>query len=260
MDGFQTFKPHRIFARLAVLWREARPPCSRLPMHPRKLARDAGPMAFAVAAGLFACTAFAAAERPDTLHLDLDTDGIGVAPKDFDFSVAGGGAPGRWSVVREDAARSDPAIEQFSAEKSEQRFALAIYKPRSWNNFVLRVRIKAVDGRLDQLGGIVLRLKSPGDFYAVGANALRDEVVFYRAIGGTVERVEGVETAISRKQWHTFDVAADGNRFSVSLDETWLFAVQDETFGEEGRIGLITKADSIMQFARIEITPLPWSK
>src|SRR5256885_1257750 len=52
----------------------------------------------------------------------------GAAPQDFELGRTGSGGPGKWAVVEDDTAEGGRALEQSSAEKTDYRFPLAIYK------------------------------------------------------------------------------------------------------------------------------------
>jgi hypothetical protein len=66
-------------------------------------------------------------------------------------------------------AISGPAIAQTTKDPTDYRFPLAIYKPVSAKNIDVVVRFKPVDGKVDQAGGIVVRLTTPDDYYVVRA-------------------------------------------------------------------------------------------
>ena len=50
------------------------------------------------------------------------------------------------------------------------------------------------------------------------------------------------------REWNTLTVRFEGPLFTVSFNGEELFAVEDRTFTEAGRVGLWTKADSVTLF------------
>ena len=56
--------------------------------------------------------------------------------------------------------------------------------------------------------------------------------------------------------WHTIRVAATGPKIQAYLDGALLLDHQDKTFAD-GWVGLWTKADSVTEFADLEITGTP---
>src|SRR5206468_9909560 len=153
-------------------------------------------------------------------------------------------------------ASNRQAIAQTSTDPTDYRFPLAVYQPIAARNVDMSVRFKPVGGKVDQAGGIVVRLTGPDDYYVVRANALEDNVRFYRVVKGKREQIKGASIKIATNKWHTLELRAEGDRFTVSFDGTQLYTAQDGTFSGAGRVGLWTKADSVTYFDTITITPL----
>ena len=118
----------------------------------------------------------------------------GVPPADFEFGRTGSGGEGKWAVVADQSAEGGHALEQSSTDKTDYRFPLAIYKPVSAKDVDVRVRFKPVAGTVDRAGGIAVRLSGPDDYYVVRANALEDNVRFYRVVKGKREQVKSANT------------------------------------------------------------------
>ena len=112
-------------------------------------------------------------------------------------------------------------------------------------------------GRIDQAGGIAVRLRDADNYYVVRANALEDNVRFYRVVKGRREQLEGADTKVTANEWHTLALRAEGERFTILFDGRTLFTATDATFGDTGNVALWTKADSVTRFDRIEIKTLP---
>lgn len=172
---------------------------------------------------------------------------------DFEFARTGGGKPGEWSIVRSDGGQ---ALAQTSTDATDNRFPLAIYKTYSGRDVDVTIRFKPVSGRVDRAGGIVIRLTSANDYYVVRANALENNVRFYRVVGGSREMIEGTNTKVSSAAWHTLGIVARGSRFTIAFDGRELFTANDSTFTGAGKAGVWTKADSITWFESIDIKPL----
>ena len=180
----------------------------------------------------------------------------GLAPEGFTFWRTGQGEVGEWRVVTDATAATQVAIAQTSKDKTDYRFPLAVYQPVSARNVEVAVRFKPVAGAVDQAGGIAVRLSTPDDYYVVRANALEDNVNFYRVVKGRRSQIKGADTKVASGQWHTLALRAEGDRFTVTFDGKPLFTAEDKTFGEAGKVALWTKADSVTHFDTISITPL----
>jgi hypothetical protein len=191
-----------------------------------------------------------------TTQIDISAMKPGLAPEDFAFSRTGGGAVGEWRVVDDPTASNRRVIAQTSVDPTDYRFPLAVYQRVSVKNVDVQMRFKPVAGKVDQAGGIIVRLATPDDYYVVRANALEDNVRFYRVVKGKRQELKGVNTKVAANEWHTLELRAEGDRFTVSFDGRQLYTAQDGTFTGEGRVGLWTKADSVTYFDAIVITPL----
>ena len=192
----------------------------------------------------------------ETTWIDISRMAPGLPPDGFTFWRTGDGDVEEWLVLKDPTAISGQAIAQVSKDPTDYRFPLAIYKPVSAENADVVVRFKPVGGKVDQAGGIVVRLTTPDDYYVVRANALEDNVSFYRVVKGAAGAIKGADTRVASNEWHTLGVRAEGDRFTISFDGKQLFTAQDNTFAGPGKVALWTKADSVTHFDMITITPL----
>ena len=163
---------------------------------------------------------------------------------------------GRWEVVEDVSADGARALAQLSQDNTDYRFPLAIYMPTVPSDIEARIRFKAISGSVDQAGGVAIRLQSAQNYYLARANALEDNVRFYRVRGGRREELAGANVRVVAGEWHTLSLRAQGNRFVITFDGKALIDTQDETFSTPGKVALWTKADSVTRFDRIEIIPL----
>jgi hypothetical protein len=181
---------------------------------------------------------------------------VGEKPKDFETALTGSGKPGQWTVVADASAEGGRALAQIDADTTDYRFPLAIYMPTVPADVEVTTRFKPVSGKVDQAGGIVVRLIDRNNYYLARANALEDNVNFYRVVAGRRQELKGASTKVASGTWQTLTLRAEGNRFSVSLNGKVLFTHTDKTFSAPGKVGVWTKADSVTRFDWIEIKPL----
>ena len=200
------------------------------------------------ALALAACGPEATLGRAETL-----TFAAAKGLDDFEFATTGGGSPGEWSIIRNEAAH---ALAQTGMDSTDGLFPLAIYRPFSGRNVYVSIRFMPVSGKIDQAAGVVVRFTSAGDYYVARANALENNVRFYRVVAGKREMIAGVDANVSSRAWHTLGVAARGDRFTILFDGRELFDATDGTFPGLGRVGIWTKADSVTWFESIRIKPL----
>jgi hypothetical protein len=197
---------------------------------------------------LAACQPAATPSRADTVTFTA-SKGVG----DFEFVTTGGGRPGEWSIVRDDATQ---ALAQTGSDATDDRFPLAVYRPFSGRNLYVSIRFMPVAGKVDQAGGVVVRLTSAGNYYLARANALENNVRFYRVVDGKRQMIAGVDAKVSSGAWHTLGIAARDDRFIILFNGRELFGATDATFAGPGSVGLWTKADSITWFESIKIKSL----
>ena len=161
-----------------------------------------------------------------------------------------------WRVVEDPPGSGAKIIAQLSDDRTDYRFPLAVYQPVAARDVEVSLRFKPVAGRVDQAGGIAVRLTGPNDYYVVRANALENNVRFYRVQNGSRRQLDGVSAKVAPGQWHTLGLRAEGALFTVTFDGLQLFIAEDNGYADVGRVALWTKADSVTFFNAIKIEAL----
>jgi 3-keto-disaccharide hydrolase len=67
-------------------------------------------------------------------------------------------------------------------------------------------------------------------------------------------RTYGKKVKVPSGQWNTLRVTVQGNLFTVYFNDQELYQVEDETFKSAGKVGVWTKADSVIYFDDFQIT------
>jgi hypothetical protein len=181
---------------------------------------------------------------------------VGVMPKDFESMQTGPGKPGRWEVVEDEQAPGGRALAQVSPDPTDSLFPLLIYMPTVPADVEVRTRLRPIAGKVDQAGGLAVRLLDPDNYYLVRANALEGNVRFYKVVGGKRQQLAGANLRVASNQWHELILRAQGDRFTVTFNGKELFAATDRTITSPGKVAFWTKADSITRFDSLEIKPL----
>lgn len=200
-----------------------------------------------------ACLAPALAAAQDTT---FDDTPLGSAPKYFEAMQTGPGKPGRWEVVEDGKASGGRVLAQVSQDPTDGRFPLLIYMPTVPADVEVRTRLRPVSGKVDQAGGLAVRLLDPDNYYVARANALEGNVRFYKVVGGKRQQLAGANLPVASNQWHELILRARGERFTVMFDGKELFTATDQTITSPGKVAFWTKADSITRFDSLEIKPL----
>jgi len=182
----------------------------------------------------------------------------GKLPPDWAVAMTHAGAPPRWEIVRDESAPSPPnVLAQVSRDTTAGRFPLAIWEKAMVHDGEISIAFKTVDGSIDQAAGIVWRYQDPNNYYIVRANALENNVVFYKveagvrtsiAPKGLPSRSYGVKHTIPSGRWNNLKVSFGGAKITVFFNQEQLFEAEDITFSKPGKVGLWTKADSVTYF------------
>jgi hypothetical protein len=193
--------------------------------------------------------------EPQTISFDASE--IGRLPPGFSTALTGGGGPGAW-VVRTDstAPAGGKVLVQESAEAMNYRFPLCLFDKIVARDVAAEVSFKAISGKLDQAGGLVLRY-SPENYYIARANALENNVILFKTVQGKRSKIEEVPVQVTAGQWHTLRFEAQGRRLKIRFDGRVVLERNDRTFANPGRVGLWTKADSVSAFTNLKIERVP---
>lgn len=210
----------------------------------------------AIAALLTGCagkTAGNATVTPQTIHFDATE--AGGLPRNFSTALTGGGGPASW-VVRPDAHAPGGgyALVQESADDTSYRFPMCIYNKFEGRDVAVEVSYKAISGKVDEAGGIVLRYR-PENYYIARANVLEDNVDLFKTVNGKRSLVVEVPVKVTPDTWHKLRFEAKGPHLTISFDGKVVIEKDDGTFTKAGKVGLWTKADSVSAFADLKIEP-----
>ena len=163
----------------------------------------------------------------------------------------------RWRQGTPSASLADQArrlygdryAEFLDGVKAFAFFPLAVYKGECPSgDLALSVRFYPQAGRIDQGAGLAWSIAPDGSYLGARANALEDNLLFFRVARGKrtiLETVRGVQTPT--RTWHTLGVTLHGRAMSVELDGTERLK-RDIDAPPAGRCGLWSKADSQVLF------------
>src|SRR5258706_8987929 len=186
----------------------------------------------------------------------FDADGAEGPPTGFAFGRTGSGKPGRW-VVRAvaDAPSSPNVLAQVDADSTDYRFPVAVANEPSLRDVRLSVRCKPVSGKVDQACGLVFRYRDQDNYYVTRANALENNVRLYHVVKGDRRQFAGWNGTVSSGAWHSLRVDAKGDHFEVYWEDKKVIDSHDGTFGDAGKVGVWTKADSVTYFDDLVAAP-----
>jgi hypothetical protein len=190
----------------------------------------------------------------------FEADAIGGTPKGWTATKTGRGDP-RWTVEQDPTAPSKLKIVKQSGQAT---YPLLLKDDSAIKDGFIEIKFKAVAGTEDRAAGVVWRAQDANNYYVARANALEDNVVLYKTVGGVRSHLEivgrkggyGVSAKVPANQWLALRVEFDAGRFKVIYNGQEIFQVEDATFAGAGMVGLWTKADSVTLFDEIIYGPM----
>jgi hypothetical protein len=178
----------------------------------------------------------------------------GSTPAGWKATLTGSGNP-KWTVESDRTSPSSYVIKQ----SGRATFPLLLKDDCEIKDGFVEAQFKAIDGSQDRAGGLVWRARDANNYYVARANALEDNVVLYKTVGGRRSSLDiigrkggyGISIAVPANVWHRLRIDFKADRFRVSFNGEPLFEVQDSTFLDAGTVGLWTKADSVTLFDQV---------
>ena len=192
------------------------------------------------AAAIYPAQDETAPTEPQRWSLDADLDG--------ELPVGATVFSGSWAVRPEADAPSQPnaLCQTGTAEFPALSLGSTIYV-----DVVLSARFKSISGRSDQAAGLIFRMQDIGNYYIRRANALENNVNFYKYAGGRRSGLKESKVEDPSGQWQELGVEVMDNRFRGFLNGQEVVEVTDNSH-HAGQIGLWTKADSVTCFDDVE--------
>jgi hypothetical protein len=197
-----------------------------------------------------------AAQQTAASRFDFEKSQAGSVPPGFTPGLTGKGPPPAWKIVEDPTAPAGSrVVAETSGDRTNNRFPLLILDGFEAKDVLVTVAFKPVSGRVDQAAGLAVRLRDADNYYIARANALEGNVRLYRVVGGQRTQFAGKDVRIPAGQWQTLGLGVQGDRLEVRLNGNALFEAHDRTFGDAGRVGLWTKADSLTHFDDLRVEP-----
>lgn len=186
--------------------------------------------------------------------IDFEALLIGHAAAGFTPGITGGRGTVSCQVQADHTApNGSNVLTIVSGNRTNPVFPLCLYDGLHARDVDVAVRYKPVAGRTDQAAGIIVRAQNFENYYVVRANALENNVRLYRVVDGRRTEFAGVDVRVPSGTWQILRITAEGAHFTVYLDDKRLFAADDRTIADTGRVGLWVKSDSVTLFDDLTI-------
>jgi hypothetical protein len=168
----------------------------------------------------------------------------GAAPSGWTATRTGTGEE-KWTIEKDGTAPSQPNVLKQSGQAT---YPVCIKDDTRLKDGFVEVKFKPISGKTDQAGGVIWRCQDADNYYIVRANALEDNVTIYHTIRGKRVSFKNVDIKVATGSWHTLRVDFEGNKFAVTFNGKKVIEAADDSFGEAGKVGVWTKADSVTLF------------
>jgi hypothetical protein len=157
---------------------------------------------------------------------------------------------GVWSIRAEEDAPSKPNV---LCQSASAEFPALSLSDKIYTDLDMTVRFKTISGKDDQAAGIIFRVQDKDNYYILRANALEDNVIFFRYGSGSRSSIKEGSAKVPSGQWHELRVEVRGNRLRGFLNGQLVVETTDDAYAA-GRVGLWTKADSVTCFDDAKVT------
>lgn len=214
----------------------------------------------------WSCCAPRAAER----FFDFSRLPEGKPPEGFVSTITGGGAPGEWKVVLAEAPTAfapltpnaprggkSGVLAQLSTDATDERFPALVFDGEVFGDFTFTTKFKCVEGKAEQMAGVVFRYQDAQNYYVVRASALGNTFRFYKFVNGARSAPLGPEITIPRGVWHELTVECKGNQIRCLLNGKETIPTLTDSSFPFGKLGFWTKSDSVSHFADAKVIYTP---
>lgn len=180
---------------------------------------------------------------------NFDRDQYEAAAQGFTDEV------GRWVVVKDASAPSQDHVLAQLAKNSASTFNVGLARDTNLQDVDVAVSFKAINGRIDQGGGLVWRAKDSDNYYIARYNPLEDNYRVYKVVAGRRTELASADIAAA-PGWHHLHVTMIGSHIRCYYDGKKYLDIHDETFQAPGQVGLWTKADARTQFDDFRVSAM----
>ena len=207
--------------------------------------------------------------KQDVQIFDFEKETVGAAPQTFVPVV------GNWLIGQENGNRvlvvdgkdwtqgqPAPGIADRAHSLYPARYAEFLHNVQSvasfpyavastideFNRGEITLRFQGIDGKIDQAAGILFNLQANGDYLALRANPLENNLVLWKFARGTRSSLKEVRnTSTPTRQWHEMKLVVTGAKIEGYINGR-LYLTHTLPEPVSGRFGIWSKADSVVYF------------
>ena len=167
---------------------------------------------------------------------------------------------GGWTTIDghglvEDMPGTPVGTKALVQRATSNEFNVIVAPPGPFTDVDVSVKFDLLSGTQDASGGIVFRFNN-GTYYVIRASARENNLWLLAYDGGRRQLASASAKSPALGQWHLLRVVAIDDHIQGWLDGALLLDHRDTRF-KAGRVGLWTKADSIIAFNDLTIRGRP---
>lgn len=188
---------------------------------------------------------------------DFEDADVGKLPPGWTAAKTGKGDGSVWKIVDDKTAPGGAHVLAQVAKGPGPLFNLCVADDTKLQDLEFSIAFKAVDGKVDQGGGVVWRYLDASNYYIARFNPLEDNFRLYKVVDGKRMQLatkEGLKAPVG--EWHTLAVRMKGDVIECSLNGKKQLEATDASFAKAGKIGLWTKADAQTYFDKLEVAAI----
>ena len=180
---------------------------------------------------------------------------VGEPPAGWNCTKTGVG-DAKWTIARDDyppnfwnvLKQSGSGATASNDYPTPSVFPICILNGPTIMDGSVQANIKMISGKQYQGAGLIWRVKDSNNYNIARANALENDVTIYQTVNGKRTMKVRRWFPVTQNVWHNLRVDFKGNAHTVTYDGQLVAIWIDETFMEQGKVGVWTKADSVVFF------------
>jgi len=130
-------------------------------------------------------------------------------------------------------------------------FPLVVKKGIYLNDATVSVKVRLLDGLIDQAGGIAFAIRDVGNYFVFRVNALENNAILFEFKHSKRFQLATVDIPVVSNREYELKVVTVGSQVKAYLDDKFLMEYE-AGLPLEGYVGLWTKADSVTEFGALE--------
>lgn len=185
-----------------------------------------------------------------TVGSRFSKDDDGKVPAGWKVDRTGKGEGSAWKVTADETAPSKGGyVLKQTAASPKPMFNLCVLADTNLKDVEISVAFKAVDGKIDQGGGVVWRYQDANNYYVARMNPLEGNYRVYKLVEGKRVQLETAEDLPGKAgEWHTLKIRHVGDKIECWYDGKKHLDAKDDAIAKAGGVGLWTKADAVTSF------------